>query len=1582
MASNIIILIFSVTLPADMIPTMSSTKKHAKPAIFGPELPPSMTQSKAAESSSDTRELLNGTGSDTAEPFDLGMAMNYMSRDDLCKSDMMRRTEADLQRLVYSRLVSIMAGHGFKENTFTEDDMADVMVARGLMKTSSGDPVLALASELKEELTEIIYTNMRQILSSAFESGELTKMASEFTDEDRRGDAECDFWNSDEDTDASPRSKSIMRLIKSEMLKGSTKGIATMTIEADLRESASQDLPAATGSKGADAPIDASVNAASAQKKKKKKNKKKKSKSKVAQVEEEDDAAEATKADQPSLCIANSEDAAAGAECTASSPKQLSKMAPQKSPLPAVKQEDSTPASESYTPFSLKWYRDVVLNWDSSGKSPAPASSFSGSYASKRADNPGMEVPKDYVDEQKGLRKFWLYMHDSNRQALWLLEKHIVTCRVREHPNFSCPCNVCTRKRQAIELELESLYEFYFKCVEKSTRRAQLQELINLSDDNIRLSLNSLFDKATKVFSRRHSNSSKEEKIEIYRKVFTDFSKAIKTSKLQSPSIQTPLSTVDCLKEGEQTQPQEDAGSTTRAYTADMIFSLIDQNAPIFDDVALDVLGFGEIPFDWNDPSQPFNNSDIFYTDSMLDIIETYPKESKKLFDRLERLAEYRMREEDAVIFDEDDDDDDNDDDDEDYDGYERDAGNDNPYRHNTSSVQEPTQHSKTTRQPSLCPECHGHISEHEDQQPYSDAEDRAVTNHGSRKRARSQSSARNNRLVTYENKESGAVGYELGEDLDDEDMDDEYIEDYVGDSDSDGDLCCDMDDDEDDEDDDIHCDETDDDLDDMDPEAAESEAEETRKIFLFYIARMFEQRLLEAYREKVVRDRQRDLIEELEAEEKRSLAKEKRKQKKKMREKEKKRQIQQQKEEERQAKEAIARAEQERKREAEKTRLLEQEKRKEKEAAKARKVLEERNRRILEEADKRLEREKRERLQREQERVERQDREAGERARRESEASKMAKKKEQQVKSLIKEHTTNVLAESAPKSSLRKPSEPTPSLPSADTSAINVNDTQLSDDTDLDKAPPPQHPLPPPPPLLAMPNSAPIVLTTAPFLGGCAPATTTDGMPLLDSLQHMSVHTPSSSTSAQRPSLPSIHPFELQSASPTIQSLSPSRARSNSNSTGFCHVGPAPSTSAVASLELDAEITSIVGRVMGSSTLQGDLTEGAEWRTEPMTDGLLESPCTAVPLSGRSAVAANVGSSLASLSDMSIRRNSMPLNRAENTVGTSVSGTSIGMLSSPLMLDRDTEGIYAAYCALERFKGDKVQNSAESGFGKLGGYHSAADISQMHGMITERTVWNICTQLAQSNPSKCNLDHAVRSVAFALDMTANPAAPADPKAPALAEDTLNAFSLQSCSPMLKSQQPASATTPTRVTMPPPVPIELANQSMLQSLAQQQQLGLNYSPVARQSPTSIFFSPLATQAGGGGGGSLHSTALPFSLPPFQPSPLNGAGFGQRMSSANGSPTAPSMLQPSASSLLLTSHPQSIVTAAAKPVSAAASDLWSLGKPSDSLTQSMQNLSMAPFHSLNASPHQASHGFQQLQQQLQQQQPQRQLQQWQ
>ncbi|CEP12083.1 hypothetical protein [Parasitella parasitica] len=151
-----------------------------------------------------------------------------------------------------------------------------------------------------------------------------------------------------------------------------------------------------------------------------------------------------------------------------------------------------------------------------------------------------------------------------------------------------------------------------------------------------------------------------------------------------------------------------------------------------------------------------------------------------------------------------------------------------------------------------------------------------------------------------------------------------------------------------------------------------EQRMEEGRKMFQIFAARMFEQRVLTAYREKVAQDRQKRLIEELEEEDRQRQERERKKQQDKEKKKDKKRQLKLQQEQERLelekkkkeeelAAEALRLQQLEHDRQIkEQERLKRDQEKRQKEEEKLRKEEEKKKRRLKEEKAKAAEKEKR----------------------------------------------------------------------------------------------------------------------------------------------------------------------------------------------------------------------------------------------------------------------------------------------------------------------------------------------------------------------------------------------------------------------------------------------------------------------------------------------------------------------------------------------------------------------------------------------------------------------------------------------
>ena len=159
----------------------------------------------------------------------------------------------------------------------------------------------------------------------------------------------------------------------------------------------------------------------------------------------------------------------------------------------------------------------------------------------------------------------------------------------------------------------------------------------------------------------------------------------------------------------------------------------------------------------------------------------------------------------------------------------------------------------------------------------------------------------------------------------------------------------------------------------------------EGKRMFQIFAARMFEQRVLTAYREKVAQERQQKLLEELDNETKLEAQREAKKQREAQKKKEKKKQQQQAKADEKAKKEAEKAAEEARVREAEEKKLEEQRRKKEEQRRKK-----DEEKRKLDEERARKDAEKVRRQQEEQQR-----REDAERKAREQKAAEKAKKDE-----------------------------------------------------------------------------------------------------------------------------------------------------------------------------------------------------------------------------------------------------------------------------------------------------------------------------------------------------------------------------------------------------------------------------------------------------------------------------------------------------------------------------------------------------------------------------------------------------------
>ncbi|KAJ4305106.1 Stress response protein nst1 [Kalmusia sp. IMI 367209] len=70
-------------------------------------------------------------------------------------------------------------------------------------------------------------------------------------------------------------------------------------------------------------------------------------------------------------------------------------------------------------------------------------------------------------EERERIREFWLSLGESERKSLVKIEKEAVLRKMKEQQKHSCSCTVCGRKRNAIEEELEVLYDAYYEELEQ-----------------------------------------------------------------------------------------------------------------------------------------------------------------------------------------------------------------------------------------------------------------------------------------------------------------------------------------------------------------------------------------------------------------------------------------------------------------------------------------------------------------------------------------------------------------------------------------------------------------------------------------------------------------------------------------------------------------------------------------------------------------------------------------------------------------------------------------------------------------------------------------------------------------------------------------------------------------------------------------------------------------------------------------------------------------------------------------------------------------------------------------------------------
>ncbi|KIM71687.1 hypothetical protein PILCRDRAFT_16832, partial [Piloderma croceum F 1598] len=104
-----------------------------------------------------------------------------------------------------------------------------------------------------------------------------------------------------------------------------------------------------------------------------------------------------------------------------------------------------------------------------------PSSNASGPHKPRPpAANPTPAPPKpnkiwstSTIEERERIKEFWLGLGEEERRNLVKIEKDTVLRKMKEQQKHSCSCAVCGRKRNAIEDELEVLYDAYYEELEQ-----------------------------------------------------------------------------------------------------------------------------------------------------------------------------------------------------------------------------------------------------------------------------------------------------------------------------------------------------------------------------------------------------------------------------------------------------------------------------------------------------------------------------------------------------------------------------------------------------------------------------------------------------------------------------------------------------------------------------------------------------------------------------------------------------------------------------------------------------------------------------------------------------------------------------------------------------------------------------------------------------------------------------------------------------------------------------------------------------------------------------------------------------------
>ncbi|EGX96009.1 stress response protein nst1 [Cordyceps militaris CM01] len=96
---------------------------------------------------------------------------------------------------------------------------------------------------------------------------------------------------------------------------------------------------------------------------------------------------------------------------------------------------------------------------------------------------PGMSRDKIWStsnhEERERIKEFWLGLGEEERKSLVKVEKDAVLRKMKEQQKHTCSCSVCGRKRNAIEEELEGLYDAYYVELEQFANQGEASGMLS-----------------------------------------------------------------------------------------------------------------------------------------------------------------------------------------------------------------------------------------------------------------------------------------------------------------------------------------------------------------------------------------------------------------------------------------------------------------------------------------------------------------------------------------------------------------------------------------------------------------------------------------------------------------------------------------------------------------------------------------------------------------------------------------------------------------------------------------------------------------------------------------------------------------------------------------------------------------------------------------------------------------------------------------------------------------------------------------------------------------------------------------------